>query len=220
MALEKNNGPVDCSLEDDDAEDGPKKTSKKRNKDDNKWMEHLVEFLKSKCPEGVIPVMTKIKRGVARQRVKFDQYRSMVERAQRLFENNPDAFRSRSEVDRAAHYLGIPQLECIFTDNKNRKLQKLGEYLREVDQKAEPARLRVCVVATFVESVKDIHDSFLQGATSAEEMDEDIKDLIKRAPASLKRTLEDKVARIKNNENVTDIVDSYTWGGSRKKEER
>ena len=183
---------------------------------ESKWLKALIEYLKSECPEDSIPIMSKIKRGAPRQRVNFDQYRSAVEKCQRLFENNPHDFRSRSEVDRAVHYLGIQLLEYIFTDDKTRKLQKLGEYFSTLNHVLEPARLESCLVDTCVSGAKEIHENFKRGIYTAKQMHSNIEDLVSTMPKKLKPLLDARISRVLSGEKITDLMEASTWGGDRR----
>lgn len=184
-----------------------------------KWYEHLIQWLRDRCPEGVIPVMSKIKRGSARRKISLDQYASVVERTQRIFENNPKEFRSRSEVDRAAHYIGVVIIEHIFTEYKDNKSRNLGQYYQKINEALEATRLQSGLIDYFIDAVFDLHKAFKDGILDAEEFRNKV-DLIKsRLPKYLQGLAEDKCSRILSGGKVSDIYENSRWGGDRRSED-
>lgn len=182
------------------------------------WAETMIE-----CSAVDVPIVSKIKRGSGRGQVSFTTYRNVVDDTQIIFENHPEIFQSRSEVDRACHYIGRGILKAIFQISKIKTSVKANiqtlKFLDEVEKVTGKIHGEIGIIGIFIDSIFKLHESFKLGVLSGEEMDNKISGLVKCLPKNLQELGKQKVQEMKSGVKKLNLYEHITHGGLRKKSE-
>jgi len=162
-----------------------------------------------------LPVISKLPKDGEKSDIRFRGLSRLINLASTICQVSYQRFKHVGEVHRAAHYIGMNILFCLYGSPE--KIDKTyGNKLYAVLKHNEIYRTQCILLDDVLSGAVDILKAARDGVITFNEQDEKLSELVDAMPEEMRNLARNKMKELRNGKNISDLTLCTVTGGDRK----